>query len=356
MNFNSIITKINFVFAFTLILLIAVFFAYLEYENKQFMENKIEEYKKISNHIHQNRLSPNDIEKFVEKFYFEVVNNPEQIRGNSRPIIQGEGFDIQEYQDQYYFHFHTPFFDLMFKDLNSYNESYIKYYVFVFILLLLLSIYILIIKNIKQTTLHLESRQLFLRTVMHELKTPIAKGRIVSELIDNEKQKVRMIQIFKKLNFLINDFAKVEEIVSNNYTTNMNKVNMEIIIAEAIELLMIDNYKDKIILENINTQKIVVDLSLLSMAIKNLIDNGLKYSIDKRIIIRQEQNSLLFITKGEKLSKPIDDYYKPFHNETKSKNHGMGLGIYIVKSILDMHKFDFKYIYKNESNIFKIIF
>ena len=52
---------------------------------------------------------------------------------------------------------------------------------------------------------------------MHELKTPIAKGRIVSELIDDNKQKDRMISIFDKLNFLINDFSNIEQIVSKNY-------------------------------------------------------------------------------------------------------------------------------------------
>lgn len=44
----------------------------------------------------------------------------------------------------------------------------------------------------KRISLLLNSRQLFLRTVMHELKTPIAKGRIVSELIDDDKQKDRV--------------------------------------------------------------------------------------------------------------------------------------------------------------------
>ena len=33
------------------------------------------------------------------------------------------------------------------------------------------------------------SRQLFLRTIMHELKTPIGKGRIVSEMIEDDTQK-----------------------------------------------------------------------------------------------------------------------------------------------------------------------
>ncbi|WP_156928193.1 hypothetical protein [Sulfurospirillum arcachonense] len=37
---------------------------------------------------------------------------------------------------------------------------------------------------------------------MHELKTPIAKGKIVSALIEDEVQKERIFTIFDKLNFV----------------------------------------------------------------------------------------------------------------------------------------------------------
>ena len=91
----------------------------------------------------------------------------------------------------------------------------------------------------------------------------------------------------------------------------------------------------------------------MAMVIKNLIDNALKYSNDSKIIIKQKENSLLFISNGDKLSKSIEEYFKPFHNETNNKNHGMGLGLYIVKSVLDLHGFIFDYSYENSKNTFK---
>jgi two-component system OmpR family sensor kinase len=355
MTFNSIKNKITIIFFISFILFIATFLGYLEYEKKQFIQILKNKYTKISDHIHQNRLRPHEIKDYVKSYNLSLTQNPKKLKNNSELVFQGRGYSLLKQKDRYYFHMETPHFRIMFDDLNVYEQSSMKYFVFAVVLALLLFIYFLIVKNIKQTDLLLESRQLFLRTVMHELKTPIAKGRIVSELIEDEKQKNRMITIFEKLNLQIDDFAKVEKIVSHNYNVNKSAFYINIIVNNAIDLLLLDNIEDKIIIENLSSQKLLVDLSLFSMAIKNLLDNGLKYSLDKKVILRQESNKLLFITQGEKLQKPLQDYFKPFHNDTKSKNHGMGLGLYIVKSILDIHGFSFEYTYEDNCNIFKII-
>ena len=355
MNFKSLTTKISLLFLISIILFVAVFFAYLEYEKKQFDLSLKNKYNKIADLIHRNRIPPHDIGRFVNSFNLVDVEDPELLKFRGEIITQGRGFEILKYEGIFYFHFHTPHFKIMFKDLNNYKQSYLAFVIFGFLFILFLFIYILIIKNIKQTSLLLNSRQLFLRTVMHELKTPIAKGRIVSELIDDEKQKNRMIAVFEKLNFLINDFAKVEQVVSKNYSPNIHGFSIKSILQNSIESLMLDN-TGNITLENITDKKLDVDLELFSMAVKNLLDNGLKYSLDKKIIVKQEDNQLLFISSGSKLPKPLIEYFKPFHNETKAKNHGMGLGLYIVRSILDIHKFSFEYEYKDDNNIFSIGF
>jgi len=175
---------------------------------------------------------------------------------------------------------------------------------------------------VKKISLLINSRQLFLRTIMHELKTPIAKGRIVSELIDDEKQKNRIITIFEKLNHLIDDFAKVERIVSNNYTPHIYGCSVNVIIDKSIGMLKPDN-KENINIQNSLDKTINADMELISLAVKNLIDNALKYSADSKLSI---------VSHGKQLQKPLKEYFKPFHNDTKNKNHGMGLGLYIVHS------------------------
>ena len=101
--------------------------------------------------------------------------------------------------------------------------------------------------------------------------------------------------------------------------------------------------------------KIQGDLYYLSIAIKNLLDNALKYTNHLPIIIEIDKNQISILNKGEKLSKEFEYYLKPFTQEL-SQRDGFGLGLSIVKKILDKHHFQLLYSYENEFNIFKIQF
>lgn len=395
MNLNSITTKITLIFSFTFCLLIAVFVFYLKYENEQKNVQVKHYHATISNYLFQNKLPKDDVLKYFETLNFQLEENHQDVLHNGVIIVAKRGFETIVYKKQFYIHVLTPRFRILFKDLTEYKNSAYDYLFFPLIFCLLLFIYLWLIKSlkplhelknqiakfaqgnldincasnkndeiadvanefdnaVKEIGLLLSSRQLFLRTVMHELKTPIAKGRIVAELIDDTKQKNRLALIFEKLDFLINDFAKIEQIVSKNYELNQHKYSLKEIMHNASIMLMIDSLKDRVTLNIKPDTLLQCDFELLSMAIKNLIDNALKYSEDGKVIIKEENDQLLFISNGLALEKPLSEYFKPFHNETLSKNHGMGLGLYIVKSILNIHKMKFEYEYKNNMNIFKI--
>lgn len=352
----SLKTKITIVFIFLFIFLALAAAPFHKMQEMRSHEHVIASYERVMHHMREQRLPKDESIRYLESLNFTQVQNPKQLlNALHRPIIARENFEAFKQEDTYYLHIRTPHFKLLFKDeSNKFQRSYLDIYILLFVSMLFAFIYYLILKNINDTQHQLKSRQLFLRTIMHELKTPIAKGRIVSELIDDEKQKNRMIIIFEKLNILVEDFAKIEQIVSNNYQPNTYPCSIEAIIDKSIEMLMLEK-TDNIILQNISTKKINVDFELFSLALKNLIDNALKYSHDKQIIVKEEEKALLFISNGEELQKPLYHYFKPFHNDTKLKTHGMGLGLYIVNTILQMHAMQLEYAYKEKQNIFKII-
>ncbi|EIF50216.1 MULTISPECIES: ArsS family sensor histidine kinase [Sulfurovum] len=197
----------------------------------------------------------------------------------------------------------------------------------------------------------LHSRQLFLRAIMHELKTPIAKGRLVSEMLEDEKNKARMHSIFERLNLLIDEFAKIEQITSKNFELTIKPYKMSDLLEASEDMLMIENPK-RLITTNIEKDySLSVDFELFTLVIKNLLDNGIKYSTDKYITVTINDNKLTIRNKGEALPEPLENYFKPFHASKK----GLGLGLYIVKSILDIHQMELHYQHEDGENIFTLV-
>jgi two-component system OmpR family sensor kinase len=197
----------------------------------------------------------------------------------------------------------------------------------------------------------LHSRQLFLRAIMHELKTPIAKGRLVSEMLEDEKNKARMHSIFERLNLLIDEFAKIEKITSKNFDLTIKPYKMSDLIEASEDMLMIENPKRFITTKIEKDYSVNVDFELFTLVVKNLLDNGIKYSTDKQITVIIDNNKLKIMNQGEALKEPLEHYFKPFH----TSKQGLGLGLYIVKSILDIHQMELAYQHEDGQNIFTVV-
>ena len=200
----------------------------------------------------------------------------------------------------------------------------------------------------------LRSRQLFLRTIMHELKTPIGKGRIVSEMVQNETHKSRLIAIFERLDMLINEFGKIEQLLSKNYALNYQESYFSNILEQARDMLMLDKFEEKVSVDIRQDILLRVDFGLFSLAIKNLIDNALKYADDKKAQVICDKDGIVVRNLGKPLQNPIEYYLQAFIREKGNKSGGMGLGLYIIDHICQMHKFSLKYSYEDGYHAFKI--
>ncbi|WP_457605284.1 ArsS family sensor histidine kinase [Nitratifractor sp.] len=197
----------------------------------------------------------------------------------------------------------------------------------------------------------LRSRQLLLRAIMHELKTPIAKGRLVSEMVPDPKQRKRFHAIFERLNLLIDEFAKVEQITSKKFQPDFHSYKASDILEGSIDLLMLEDPSRHI--HTVIRQDFTLrgDFELLTLAIKNLIDNGIKYSPDHHVDLLVQPRQIQISNRGEPLSQPIEHYFTPFHNS----RHGLGLGLYIIKNIIDIHRMELRYRHENGVNTFTIV-
>lgn len=197
-----------------------------------------------------------------------------------------------------------------------------------------------------------DSRNLFLRNIMHEFKTPITKGRLITDIYEDSERKFILIRVFQRLEYLLSEFAKIEELTSGKITLDKRKYYVVDLIEQAFDILLLE--EDVIEVEYSHELKIEVDFELFSIALKNLIDNAIKYKTEQKPKIIINENSIQIINKGKELSKDIKEYFKPFNHDYETATSGLGLGLYISNNIIKIHKFELNYIYEDSYHNFFI--
>jgi two-component system OmpR family sensor kinase len=205
-------------------------------------------------------------------------------------------------------------------------------------------------KDLKQLK---DARNIFIRNIMHELKTPITKGRFLAELPDTKENKEKLKYVFYQLESLINEFASIEEVISKGENIEKKDYFFSDILENALDKLLLED--DKFSCSE-NDLKLKVNFKLFTIAVKNLIDNGVKYSNNNFINIDINKEQIIFVNQGEKLKYDLKKYFEPFFNSESNDENSFGLGLYIVNSIIEAHGFELLYKYEDNKNIFIIDF
>lgn len=201
----------------------------------------------------------------------------------------------------------------------------------------------------------IDSREELLRNISHELKTPIAKGKFLIEKI----QKNNDNKIIKDVNIIFYDIemltSKLLEREKLNFAIlKISKFKSSSLILESLSKLFIED-ESKVIVKIKNDFDIKADFYYLTIALKNLIDNAMKYAKEFPIVIESAEDSIYIKNISTKLSNDLIYYIQPFTREP-NQQQGHGLGLNIVDKILSRHGFKLNYKHNNSYNIFYILF
>ena len=403
MNKNSIIFSTTLNFLITSLLLIVSFIFLLSHENFKKNEQIFERYKPIIKMVSGKKFYfDKDFHKNLLDMNYELFESKEEIKNilsNNKKMIfarsnkHNETFKIFEIDGKIYLFFEKFDTQILIKDLDSQNltNSFYTIFVFVSLLVVITILYINTLKKLlplkelkdkvinfgdekfdfelsnssskdevtllanefKKSAIKLknikESRNIFIRNIMHELKTPITKGKFLLQLEKSDENIEKLKMVFNRLESLINEFATIEELISQNRVLEKKSYFLEDLLDNAKDILMIDDNCVKNSYENI---KLNVNFKLFSIAIKNLIDNAIKYSNDKKVEVLTQNEDILFVNSGKKLEGDFEKYLEPFYS--KSSNESFGLGLYIVFNILKANGYNLLYKYEDGKNIFII--
>lgn len=407
MRKNSLNNKITLVFIFLILLLCMFFVLLLKYQTEKEFEMMKERQLQSINYIfmlYRHNLSPRGINQYFSSFGLQRVVNQnlkDSVLKNGTIVFQKSSeigrFSSIKHNDRYYLYVDNIVSSMLFRSKHEKRTNNFLWVGFFVTFLLLVSMYISILKSIsplKELSSQIRkfasgdmdidcksdkedeiaevanefdraasklrdlihSRQLFLRTIMHELKTPIGKGRIVSEMITDEKAKSRLISIFERLELLIDEFSKIEQIVSKNYSLQPQECRLIDIVNSATDMLMLDDDKESLCVQiDIDTSVgIKADFESFSLAIKNLMDNAIKYADDGVVQVGMRGNRLCIQNRSKEFPMDIEEYYKPFVSGLSGTKKGLGLGLYIVKNIIKLNGFELDYEYIDGMHRFSV--
>jgi len=206
------------------------------------------------------------------------------------------------------------------------------------------------VKKIKKLR---DSRQLFLRNIMHELKTPITKGKLSCEMIEESNYQKILKNVFRRQETLLNEFARIEKLSANELNINTRKYSLQDVVDFSLDILNHEKHNITCKLSPINLH---VDFELFGTALKNLLDNGINYSDDKHVLLESNENQIIISSNGKELEFPLQNYAQPYFLDSKKaqSSQGLGFGLFITLHVIRLHKMKIEYNRQNNKNEFVI--
>lgn len=195
-------------------------------------------------------------------------------------------------------------------------------------------------------------RKEFIANVSHELKTPIAiiqgYAQGLFENVANEEDREfyagTIIDESKKMDSLVKELLLISHIESGQLKLNIEKFEIVSLIEDIVERMMA-KYGDFQVYMPKGEVYVYGDEMYISRVLQNLIGNAFKYSENsRRIRIWMEEKSESYIISIENRTthlkkEDLKNIWTPFYRGDKGRNReGHGLGLSIVKGVLQHHK------------------
>ena len=203
--------------------------------------------------------------------------------------------------------------------------------------------------------------------ISHEFKNPIAVINGYSQtLLDDEDlnpniRKKFLDKIYKngtKLSDLIDTLRLSIKLDNGKQSTNFSTINLYDIVTDTVENIKLNYPKRETIIKGSKEILIKADPSLFSVVVSNLVENAFKYSEDE-VTISFDKNSLNITDSGIGISaKNIENITNKFYRvHENSWNNSLGLGLFIVNNIVNLHNFSLEIESKeNEGSTFTVKF
>ncbi|MFO7888501.1 MAG: HAMP domain-containing sensor histidine kinase [Eubacteriales bacterium] len=202
-----------------------------------------------------------------------------------------------------------------------------------------------------------KQREEFVSNVSHELKTPLASIKLLTEnLLIQENTEKKVYREFLKdindeidrLNSIVTELLSLVDLDKNKLKLNYQNIYLNSILEKIVEQLnpLAKEKNIKLTLEEINIIQIKIDKDKIKQAIINIVHNAIKYSEENTVVkisLYLDKNYATIKVKDtgygipkESIPYIFDRLYRVDKARSR-KTGGTGLGLSISKQIINMH-------------------
>ncbi|MFD2873584.1 sensor histidine kinase [Mucilaginibacter ximonensis] len=203
-----------------------------------------------------------------------------------------------------------------------------------------------------------EQKKNFLLSVTHELKSPLASIKLMLQTIQkrnlNREQTLDFIDKalldIERLDDMVENMLLASKIENSSYTFPKAHFSLSVLVDSIVNRLQITKCDGNQQIINAEIEPKIEfdgDKFALTSVVTNLIENAIKYSkpcetVDVKLFSKDNKIYLQVADHGigiadEEKSRIFERFYRVGSEDTRNTK-GTGLGLYIVKQVLDKHE------------------
>lgn len=213
-------------------------------------------------------------------------------------------------------------------------------------------------KSFKREKKLQEQKKNFLLSVTHELKSPLASIKLMLQTI--QKRDLNKTQILDFIDKALLDIERLDDMVENmllaskiensSYTFPKAHFSLSVLVDSIVNRLQITKCDGNQQIINAEIEPKIEfdgDKFALTSVVTNLIENAIKYSkpcetVDVKLFSKDNKIYLQVADHGigiadEEKPRIFERFYRVGSEDTRNTK-GTGLGLYIVKQVLDKHE------------------
>lgn len=224
-----------------------------------------------------------------------------------------------------------------------------------FIVLIVIGFVLVRRSIVKELTLA-ERQKNFILSITHEFKSPLASVKLVQQTLQkhelNEAQKNKLIDNslydLERLTGLVDNMLLAAKFEGDLSGFSLQEIDLSKTVESILKRYQVIKKKNVEIVTRIQADLVcMADPAGIMSLVVNLVDNAIKYSDESSSVyveLSQTQNQILLMICDTGYGIPtlekkriFDKFYRIGSEETR-KSKGTGLGLYIVKNIVALHK------------------